>query len=202
MLMGMNTPGLYPPIAESKFCGATPTIVNRWPLMSTVWPRSEEHTSELQSLPTRRSSDLHADGDEHARLVSANCRIEVLRRYADDRKQMAVDEHRLAHHAWRGGEARLPVAVAEHNHWIRILCRIVLLREQAAKRRLQSEKLKVIAGHNLCVLVLGLVVPTNANASAVRRQHAREDLVVIAQILVYRIGEIINNTAAETARRS
>jgi hypothetical protein len=38
MLVGMKTPGLYPPMAVWKFSGATPTIVKGLPLMRTVWP--------------------------------------------------------------------------------------------------------------------------------------------------------------------
>ena len=95
----------------------------------------------------------HADGNEDAGLVAADGGVEVFRSDAEDGERMAVDEHGLADDVARSGEAGLPVAVAEDGDGICIFGCVVLLREQAAKRGLQAEKLKVVAGDNFGVLV-------------------------------------------------
>jgi hypothetical protein len=144
----------------------------------------------------------HADGDKDSGSVSADCRIEVLRRHAEDGEGMAINQHRLAYRAGRSSESRSPIGVAEHSNGIRVFRRIVLLREQAAKRRLHAKKLKVVAGHNFGILVLRLVVPAHANLRAVRGQYAREDPVLVAQVFVHGIREVVIPIPAEAARRS
>src|ERR1035441_10201570 len=45
--------------------------------------RSEEHTSELQSLPTRRSSDLHRSSTHHLQTSRIEMRVVLVHRISD-----------------------------------------------------------------------------------------------------------------------
>ena len=53
----------------------------------------------------------------------------MVRRDADNRERMAVDQHRLADDLARRPEPGSPVVVAEHRDGIGILRRVVLLRK-------------------------------------------------------------------------
>jgi hypothetical protein len=72
---------------------------------------------------------------------------------------MAIDEHRLADNVGGGAKSRFPIAIAEDEYRIRVFRSIVLRREQASQRGLETKKLKVVAADDFGIFVFGYVVP-------------------------------------------
>ena len=134
----------------------------------------------------------HADGNEQSGAVSPDGGGEVLRRHTENREGMAVDEHRLAHDIARCCKAGMPVVVAEHDHGVGVLGRIVGLGQQPSKRGPEAQQLEVVAGNDFRVFVLGLVVPRHAHLGLVGCQHSGECLVLVAQVLIHRIGKVVS----------
>ena len=153
----------------------------------------------VQLGPPRDDDVFHRHRHKHTRAITADGRMEILRRHAHDREGMAVDHQRLADHASGTTKARPPVVVRQHHHRIRILRRLVLVGEQPPCGRIQPEHLKIISAHHFDVLVLGLVLPGDTCVGAHRRQHAAEDLVLVAQVFVHRVGIVIADVSAEAA---
>ena len=144
----------------------------------------------------------HADGQEQTGPIAADRRVEVSGGDAQHGEGTAVDEHNLAGDVGRGAETSFPIAVTEDEHRIRILCGIVLWREQASQRGLETKKLKVVAGDDFRVFILGRVAPGNADIGAVGCRDGVKGLVLVAQILVHGIGKIIVHIAAKAGGRA
>ena len=115
---------------------------------------------------------------------------------------MTIDEHRLTHHVARRGESRFPVFITEHRHRIGILRGVILRSQQAAKGWLEAEQLKVIPCDDLGVLVLGLVMPRKTYAGFFGCQHARKNLILVAQVFVHGIRKVIVLISAKATGRT
>src|ERR1035441_5713021 len=99
---------------------------------------------------------------------------------------MPVNENGLPNHVARRTEARLPIAVAEHDHRIRVLRCVILRSQQASRRRLEAEQLEIVSADDFSILALRLIVPGHAYGSLVSSQNALKYLVLIAQVQIGR----------------
>src|SRR5260370_24888701 len=66
---------------------------------------------------------------------------------------------------------------------------VIVLRECAPDRRVQSEHFEIIPRNKIAVNALRLIVPAHAEADGESCQHAAEYRVAIAEVLIHRIRE-------------
>ena len=86
-----------------------------------------------------------------------------------------------------GGEAGPPVVVAQHDNRVPARNLILLGRERAPEGRPHAQDPEVRAGYELGGNPFRPTAKTEAHAAWESAQHAAEDLVVLAQVLVERI---------------
>jgi hypothetical protein len=117
--------------------------------------------------------------------------VESLLRDADDRERIVADDDLLADHVGIAGEARLPVAVADHGHRMRAARHVILRRQHAAERGLHAEHVEERSRHQLARRALRAALNAHGHGPVAAAEHTREHVVVIAEVDVVRIRERI-----------
>ena len=110
-------------------------------------------------------------------------------RHADYQHGMAVQGDGLVQDRGVAGAVAGPVAVAQHDHRIRLRRAIVLRRQHAPDGRPHAQHLEEIAGDHFGPCLRGRTLPRQGNAGAHARDHAAECRVLVAQIAIQGIGE-------------
>ena len=139
---------------------------------------------------------LVVSGTKTSSVAAGDHAVESWRRHADDGERMRIDQQRLIDHARIGAELALPVVEAEHHHRAAV-GHIVGGDEKPSHRRLQPERLEIVAGGQLAADQIRLVVPLHADVLQVAGDQALEDAALVAQIAVHRVGEVVVIVAAE-----
>ena len=122
----------------------------------------------------------------HIRAAKRGRSLESSWHHADDCESLSVEQNVLADDARIGSEVALPHAVREHYNsgGSRL---IFVGTEGAAKRRLNSEHVEVVAGDKLGAKGLRLAVNGHTHARAGKHQHLRKRLRALADILCVRL---------------
>src|SRR5262249_49487612 len=105
------------------------------------------------------------------------------------RDRVSVEHQLLAEDIAAAGEARLPVTVAQHGLRMAALIQVVLCGEGASQRSADAEYGEVIAAYELARDQFGLSLIAHAECGAVAAEHALEDSVLVAKVLIHRVGD-------------
>jgi hypothetical protein len=144
----------------------------------------------VQRVKSGRDLQLHHHRHEHLYGLPDFYPLEARLRDADDRERMPVDDRRAPHDRRIGAEARRPERVAEHGNRMATLQPIVSRRQQTTNGGLNAQDRKVAASDNLTASAVGLALKPDVHVVAEAPEHAREDLVAIADFRVRGIREL------------
>src|SRR3954454_6716683 len=100
---------------------------------------------------------------------------------------MFVDEDRLADEVRIFIESAFPKSIAQHDDRMRAGGAIVILCEQPAGPRPNTEHLVKVSTDELTADALRLIAVADVHLRAATRDHTGENGIAIAQILVHRI---------------
>ena len=133
----------------------------------------------------RLHQDRHADVRRGRRIEAGEAR----RRDADDRHRVVVDRDLPADDLRVALEAVHPVVVAEDDDRVAVVDAVVLLRgEDAPDRRLHAQHREEVAGHQLRVDPLGLVVDRQRRGHVAPRDDLGERGALLLEVHVHGVG--------------
>src|SRR5262249_46349513 len=132
---------------------------------------------------------LHHHGHADLGRVPGLDAIESCLAGSYDRDRISVEHQLLAQDIGAAGEAGLPVTVAQHGLRMAALIQVVLGGEDASQRSADAEYGEVVAAYELARDQFGLSLIAHAECGSVPAEHALEDSVLIAEVLIHRWGD-------------
>ena len=162
-------------------------------------PKTSTQRKRLVFKPAEigaRQVVLHRDRNANLRRAARFHAVESRRAHADNRQRPAVDHDLLSDDAGVRAETRPPIAVAEHGQRMAALNQVVGSGEHPAHRRADAEHRKVIARHEIGADQFRAALERRAHGTRVRAEHAAEDLVLVADLLIHRVGEPVRPVVA------
>ena len=160
----------------------------------------EAAAAVVEAVELSVSCVLHHHRDADLRRGSGLHAIEARAAHADDGERVAVQHDLPADDGGVGGEARLPVTVAQDGDGVAALYQIVLRAEDASQRGAHAQHGEVIAGDEFARDEFGAAFVSEAEGVAEAAEHSLEDLVLVAKILVHGIGERVGAGVAAIVR--
>ena len=151
---------------------------------------------QLRIRLVRRQRVLHGDGDADLRPVARLDAVEALLADADDGDWTAVHDDLLPDDAAVAGEARSPITVADDGQRMAALKKVVRSVEHATCGSSHAEHWKIITGDQFRGRQFGTPSESDTHHVAVPAEHPAEDLILLAEILVHRIGDGVRATVA------
>jgi hypothetical protein len=145
----------------------------------------EQAAPLLVPVEVRLHDAVHRHRHPHRRPGAEEGAGEPFARHADHREGRAVEDQRLAHDGGVRPQAALPEPVAQHRD--RRRPPVLLGQEAAAERRLRPEQREVVARDHLRGDLLGCGAARPVQLREGDRRHLREDLVLVAQVLVVEV---------------
>ena len=161
--------------------------------------RQPSRAAIVQIVPSRRDQRLGHHGHEQLWGVACDGTVKVGGSDPDNREGMPVDIEHLVDNAGIGTEMCVPIVEAQHCHGIAVLDCIIGRHKQTPKGGFHSQHVEVIAGNQFSRCQVRLVLPLHPNPDLNVGQHAREYLVLVAQVTIHGIGEIGVRVSAEGA---
>ncbi len=134
---------------------------------------------------------VHRNGDADLRGEPRLDAVKAGLADADDGQWLAVHDDLLAQYIAVAAEARFPIAVTENGQRVAALDQVVGGVEDAADRGADAEHGKEVSRDGLAADQLGAARESGAHGFAVRAEHAAEHLVLIADVLVHRVGKFV-----------
>ncbi len=132
---------------------------------------------------------FHHDGDADVGGVAGVGAFETGLADADDGKRVAVNDQLLTKNAGITCETRFPVAVAENGVGMAVGCLFVIRRKNAAQGRGDAQHVVIRPRDQLARDALGLAAEAEAHRSVPAAEHSVENLVVIAEVGIHRVGD-------------
>ena len=111
--------------------------------------------------------------------------------HADDRHRVAVEQNLLIQNGGIAVETRDPEIVGEDGDRVGAGQAVVIGSESAAQRCGESQSVEPGAGHQFRANAFAAIVVAEIQRGGETRGHSFEDGVVIAKVLVHRIGEAV-----------
>jgi len=115
--------------------------------------------------------------------------LEALLRHADDCEVMPIHSQRLPDNRGVAGEARLPVAVAQHRHRMAAGNAIVVRGKRAPQRRTHPQHREIRSRDQLAAGQFGRSVEPQAELVWEPAEHAGEHRVIRFEIPIHRVRE-------------
>ena len=115
---------------------------------------------------------------------------------ADDGESPAVHHDLLTEDAGIRAKAAAPVTVAQHRHGMAALNQVVGRGEHAAYRSADAQDRKVVAGDKIGSDQFRAALVRRTHSRGIRAEHAGEDLILVADLLVHRVGQPIGSVVA------
>ncbi len=134
---------------------------------------------------------LHGHGDANLRSAARFHSVESRRADSDDRQRPAIDDDLLADDAGSVPKARAPVAVAQHRQGMSSLNQVVGSSEHTAHRGPDAQHREVVARHKIDPDQFRAALERCTHGIRVRAEHAAENLVLVADLLVHRIRKAV-----------
>ncbi len=145
------------------------------------------HVVELGKL--RADLGLHHDGDANLRGRSGIGAVKSGLADADDGERISIHQQFLADDVGPAAETAQPVAIADDRDGMAARDLIVIRREDSAERGSDAEHREIAARDEFALHALGFSLRTDAERCVPAAEHSAEDLVVIADVLVHRVGD-------------
>src|SRR5580658_10269913 len=138
-----------------------------------------------------RQIAFHCDGNTDLRGVPWLDAVEAGLADADNSERLSIHYDLLAQNVAVAAEARLPIAVAQDGQRIAALDEVVGSVEDAAYRGADAEDGEEISRDHFAANQFAAAPERGAHGLAVRAEHAAEYLVLIADVLVHRVGDLV-----------
>ena len=139
---------------------------------------------------------LHGHGDANLRRAARLDAVESRGAYADDGQVAAVDHDLFAHDSRVRAEAGAPIAIAEDGERMAALNQVVGRGEDAAHGSADAQNGEVVAGDEVRADQFRVALERRADGGRVSAEHAAEDLVLVADLLIHRVGEAVGSVVA------
>ncbi len=143
----------------------------------------------LEAVPERGHPFLHHDGDPDLGNLAKLDAVEAGLGDADDGVAVAVEDDALADDGGVGGEAGFPEIKADHGDGVGVGSAVVVFGEGAADGGADAEDGEVSAGDELGGDTLGFAVEAETGFIGEAAEHAGEDGVVVAEVVVHGPGD-------------